>query len=172
MPVPTPAVAALLAVLVAHASAQVFYMDSQCPGPAQITTAAYSTLSLTAAASYGSGLDCTAVITAPVGYAVVLSFSAFATETSFDTLTLYDGASWGAAVVAVVSGAAAPTPVQSTTNQLTLRFSSDTTNVYAGFTASITGTARCHWPLIVHSPCGFGMCFVRPTRDWVGRFAY
>ena len=75
---------------------------------------------------------------------VRLSFTMFATEGQYDDLTVYDGVGTGGPVLGAFDGTLSPFIVQGSdpSGCLTLVFSSDGSNVDAGFEA----TFSCHFP--------------------------
>lgn len=77
---------------------------------------------------------------AVAGDVVTINFTAFATEAGYDVVTIYDGADIGATPIGTFSGTTSPGAITATNplGCLTLRFTSDISNVAAGWTASIT----------------------------------
>ncbi len=57
---------------------------SSCPGPALVSTAAFSAISVTNGAQYAPGLDCSVTVYSPDGLGVSLSITAFSTVADAD----------------------------------------------------------------------------------------
>ena len=72
------------------------------------------------------------------GATITLKFSAFSTEAGYDILKIYDNLSATGTPIATLSGGALPSPVTSTTGEMSLRFTSDYSNVSSGWSASWT----------------------------------
>jgi hypothetical protein len=111
---------------------------SMCPGTA-------SSLSLSVGGSirittntYGNGFysfsqDCRMAISAPIGYRIVLRFVGFYTEGCCDFFQVADGPTISSALLVSSSGSNAPaTELTSTSNAMTLRFTSDSSVQYSG----------------------------------------
>ena len=82
---------------------------------------------------YGINRKCNWKIIAPPGRQLHLEFNSFLTESYFDNLTLYDGATENSAKLNVFHGADLPPDIFSTSNALTLEFISDGKNNRRGF---------------------------------------
>jgi len=87
-------------------------------------------------ALYGNNHDCQAVIRAPEGMAVQLSFSAFSTESNWDFLLLYSGDSPQGLPLAALHGSELPDPIISYGSTMFLQFVTDASIFDDGFTAS------------------------------------
>ncbi|WP_343636440.1 PKD domain-containing protein [Fluviicola sp.] len=74
-------------------------------------------------------------------------FTAFATESGYDYLYIYDGNSTGATLLGTYSGSTSPGTVQASAGNasgcLTFRFTSDGSNVAAGWSANISCVLSC-----------------------------
>ncbi|XP_078619855.1 uncharacterized protein LOC144886906 isoform X2 [Branchiostoma floridae x Branchiostoma japonicum] len=89
---------------------------------------------------YGNFATCEWTITVPEGSRVLLTFDSFQLEDGFDYLTIYDGGSSSAPRLQRLTGNAILDPITSTSNQLFVRFTSDTSNTAQGFQFSYTAT--------------------------------
>jgi len=69
---------------------------------------------------------------------ILLAFDVFDTEADYDYLEVYDGASEAAPLIQTLSGSAAVADIESTGNSLYLRFVSDYSFRYDGFSATYT----------------------------------
>ncbi|KAI8496721.1 hypothetical protein Bbelb_253760 [Branchiostoma belcheri] len=88
--------------------------------------------------NYGNNENCEWTITVPEGSIIRLTFDSFLTETGYDFLTIYDGASDNATEI--------KSPIISTSNTLFLRFTSDGKKSRQGFQFSyISSTAGQCW---------------------------
>jgi hypothetical protein len=87
---------------------------------------------------YAGLVSCTWVVSA--SGPILVSFSEFNTELSFDFVKLYDGTSSSAPLLGSYSGTAVPAAVTSTGSALTVVFTSDSTNagIRTGFVAGLT----------------------------------
>ena len=84
-------------------------------------------------AAYANNAACSTTFTAPAGFAVVVSFSAVATEADADVLRVLDGPSTlSSPLLPGVSGSVLPQDACSSGNSLTLAFSSNAVTVMAG----------------------------------------
>ena len=86
--------------------------------------------------SYAADLDCSWLLgCSDSSYVPTLSFSNFSTEAALDVLTMYDGESDSAAVIATADGSTRPSDQVASGNQMLVVFDSDATNQAAGFEA-------------------------------------
>jgi hypothetical protein len=84
-------------------------------------------------ASYPRNAFCHKWFNAAVGQRVTLSFSAFETESNFDSVSIFDGDSTSAPQLAEFSGADMPPAVKSTGPALLVFFESDSVVQKAGW---------------------------------------
>jgi len=79
-----------------------------------------------------------------------LNFSQLNLETSYDYLYIYDGANTSATLLATLNGSTIPSAItaENAAGQLTIRFTSDISNVgaWGGFLAAITSVTVCTTP--------------------------
>ena len=94
----------------------------------------YSTHS---APTYSSNMDCRWDLTSNV--VIELLFYDFTTESSLDYVSVYDGDSTSAPLIGQFSGSSLPAPITSSSTKLHVRFISDGSVVYTGFTARYRG---------------------------------
>jgi len=85
---------------------------------------------------YGNGLSITWAITTVSGSRIALEFTAFQTEYNYDIVKIYDGTSTSAPLLASYSGFSLPAPLQSSSNHLYVKFTSDSSLSYDGFSAN------------------------------------
>ena len=71
---------------------------------------------------------------------IKLVFYSFNTEASADYLTVYDGGSLFSPLIRRISGSSIPAPITSSSNNLYVRFTSDSSGNYDGFVAAYRGT--------------------------------
>lgn len=69
------------------------------------------------------------------GSTITLKFSAFSTESGYDFLKIYDNLGATGTPIATLSGSSLPSPVISTTGEMSFRFTSDYSNVSSGWSA-------------------------------------
>lgn len=68
-----------------------------------------------------------------------LVFFRFSTETSADYVNVYDGGSSSSPLVGRFSGSSLPAAITSSSNQLYVKFDSDSSGNYEGFVAAYRG---------------------------------
>ncbi len=108
-------------------------------------------------ANYGNSQNSTFTICASTpGQALQLLFTEFATESSFDVLTIYDGNSTAATVIGTYSGTVSPGQITSTNpgGCLTFRFVSDGSVTNIGWSATIS----CFPPPLIMSNSSISTC--------------
>ncbi|XP_078476033.1 MAM and LDL-receptor class A domain-containing protein 1-like [Lampetra planeri] len=82
--------------------------------------------------------DCRWIIRAPDGYAVQISFSAFALENRYDFLKIYKGLGPDKELQASLTGTSIPGDVRVFSHELTVEFTSDMSQTDSGFSATFT----------------------------------
>ena len=95
----------------------------------------YSTGS--SSSTYGSNMDCRWNLTSNA--VIELLFYDFATESSADYVSVYDGDSTSAPLIGRFSGSSVPPPITSSSTKLYMRFTSDGSLQYRGFNARYRG---------------------------------
>merc|ERR1712000_765391 len=83
---------------------------------------------------YGNNVFVSWSISTPAGTVVDLQFTSFATEYNYDIVTIYDGSGDWAHQLGTYSGYTIPSAVQSSSNEVYVTFSSDSSITYDGFT--------------------------------------
>ena len=86
---------------------------------------------------YSSNMDCRWNLTSNA--VIELLFYDFATESSADYASVYDGDSTSAPVIGRFSGSSLPAPITSSSTKLYVRFTSDGSSQYRGFNARYRG---------------------------------
>ncbi|MNK32868.1 PKD domain protein [compost metagenome] len=119
------------------------------------------------AGNYANGSNFTYTICpSTAGMRVQAVFAAFATESGYDFLYIYDGNTTGAPLLGTYSGATSPGTVAASlinpTGCLTFRFTSDGSNTAAGWSAAISCIAGCqsitaNWVSSNEAPEGDGV---------------
>ena len=94
----------------------------------------YSTHS---AQTYSSNMDCRWNLTSNA--VIELLFYYFTTQSSADYVSVYDGDSTSAPLVGQFSGSSLPAPITSSSTKLHVRFTSDGSSEYRGFSARYRG---------------------------------
>ena len=95
----------------------------------------YSTVS--SSPRYGSNMDCRWNLTSSA--VIELLFYDFATQSSADYVSVYDGDSTSAPLIGRFSGSSVPPPITSSSTKLYMRFTSDGSLQYRGFNARYRG---------------------------------
>ena len=88
-----------------------YYLTSACPIPPTITTSTYTTVSLAAASTYDSGLDCSVVVDAgsPALW-LHLSLSQLSVREGVDVLEVRDGAAASSPLLVALTGSLTTLP--------------------------------------------------------------
>jgi hypothetical protein len=107
----------------------------QCSGTAQVTLTSSVVSISDGPGQYSNSQRCVWVITA--AGQITVQFTEFSTESDFDYVKLYDGASTSSTSLGCFSGTAVPAPVMSTSGSLTVTFTSDSSSVNNGFVANL-----------------------------------
>jgi hypothetical protein len=122
---------------------------------------------------YLSRKTCTWVIAPPNVTSIQLTFSEFATEKTYDTLTIYEcssSACSNATTLASFSGVVRPPPVTSGTGIMRLVFVSDQIVVDQGFTATYVGLCPAgHYRSFVGEQCVPCTLSCRPGKTLTGK---
>lgn len=95
--------------------------------------------------NYTNNLNKTTKFCSSNGTCIRATFTSFATESGYDLLRIYDGNSTTATLLGTYSGSTSPGTVTSSTGCLTFNFTSDGSNVAAGWAATIS-CAACATP--------------------------
>ena len=90
-------------------------------------------------ANYASSAQCSWLIQTG-GSAVTLTFSAFATEGSYDFVKVYSGSSASAPLLGSFSGTSVPAAVRSSTGTIFVTLGADSSVEGAGFVASYSSS--------------------------------
>lgn len=103
-------------------------------------------------ANYGNNQRCYWYIAPPCASSVTLSFSAFATETDYDGIIVYDDIN-GTNQLAVLSGISIPASITSNTGTMLVIFVSDFSTTMQGFNASYSslGSSYCSGTSILNT---------------------
>ena len=104
------------------------------PDASRPSGAIYSTHS---GSTYSDNMDCRWSLTSNA--VIELLFYDFTTESSADYVSVYDGDSTSAPLLGQFSGSSLPAPITSSSTKLYVRFVSDGSVVYRGFTARYRG---------------------------------
>lgn len=91
-----------------------------------------------ASATYSASENYTYTFYPPAGYLVQVTFSSFASESGYDFLRIYNGASTSDPLLGTYSGTATIPQFTSTSGALTFNFTSDSGLQYAGWAAVIS----------------------------------
>ena len=99
------------------------------------------TIYSTRTSTYSSNMDCRWNLTSNA--VIELLFYFFATESSADYVSVYDGDSTSAPLIGQFSGSSLPAPITSSSTKLYVRFTSDGSSQYRGFAARYRGIFIC-----------------------------
>ncbi|KZS19005.1 Seizure 6-like protein [Daphnia magna] len=85
---------------------------------------------------YENNLDCRYLIQVPCGYRVRLYFNSFNTESGYDFVNVHDGPSTSNYLILRASGTTRPSTVYSSSNEILLRFTTDSSGTRSGWQAT------------------------------------
>ena len=123
-----------------------FYTSSTssagCSGSTTLTATSGSFSDGSLTNNYNNNQFCSWLIQPPSG-TITLSFSAFATESTFDRVLVFDGIDNTAPQIGNFSGTSIPANLTSTTNSLYIEFRTNGTVTDAGWDASYTTSGAC-----------------------------
>ncbi|KAI9562416.1 hypothetical protein GHT06_013386 [Daphnia sinensis] len=85
---------------------------------------------------YGNSLDCRYLVQVPCGYRVRLYFNSFNTESGYDFVNVHDGSSTSDYLLLRASGTTRPSTVYSSSNEILLRFTTDSSGTRSGWQAT------------------------------------
>ena len=91
--------------------------------------------------SYTNNMDCRWNLSSNAK--IELAFLRFNTQPSADFVTVYDGGSSSSPLIGTFSGSSLPSPVQSSSRNLYVRFTSDGSGTSQGFRAHYRGMVSC-----------------------------
>ena len=111
----------------------------QCSGTVQVTLTSSVVSISDGPGQYSNSQSCTWVISG--AGRITVQFIEFSTESGYDYVKLYDGASASSPSLGSFSGTAMPEPVTSTSGSLTVTFTSDSSGVDNGFVANLVPAA-------------------------------
>jgi len=92
-------------------------------------------------ADYYDNMSCQKLIQPSGAVNVTLTFNSFETESGYDFVKVYDGATTSSALLGKFSGSSLPAAVSSTGGSMLIEFTTDGGVVEAGWSASYTGNA-------------------------------
>jgi hypothetical protein len=113
-----------------------------CSGGTTLTTKSGSLDDGSGDEDYGNNATCSWTISPDKADSIVLSFSAFGTESGADLVTIYDGTSDSDPVLATLSGSSLPADVVSTGGDMHIVFASNSSVSGGGWSASYTSGRR------------------------------
>ncbi len=90
--------------------------------------------------NYGNNSSCNWLIQPTGASTVTLTFASYDVEDGYDFLTVYDGTSSSATVLATLTGTTLPIPITSTGGSMFVSFTSDNTVTAAGWAANYNST--------------------------------
>jgi hypothetical protein len=111
----------------------------QCNGTVQVTLASSVVSISDGPGQYSNSQRCVWVITG--AGRITVQFTEFSTESGYDYVKLYDGASTSSTSLGSFSGMTVPAPVTSTSSSLTVTFTSDNSAANNGFVANLVPAA-------------------------------
>lgn len=85
---------------------------------------------------YGNGVDSSWLIQTTEGHVIELDFLSFSTESGYDYLKVYNGATTSTQLIGTYSGTTPPPTITSSTNQVLVTFHTDSSVTANGFTAT------------------------------------
>lgn len=126
--------------------------SSYCTGVTTLNTSDYGTITDGSGTNnYCNNSNCSWLIQPPQATSVTLNFSAFDLEQAssdgnsiYDAVEIYDGSSASATLLGRFSGNNIPSSVTSSGGSMFIRFYSDVTNAFQGWTANYTSTQNTY----------------------------
>ena len=94
---------------------------------------------------YYSNMDCLWNLVSSSISKLELTFYTFSTQLDADFLYVYNGNSSSSSLIGKFSGTSLPGPITSSSNKLHLRFTSDSSGDFRGFTAGYRGRRHLHF---------------------------
>ena len=125
---------------------------SYCSGVTTLNTSDYGQISDGSGANtYCNNSNCSWLIQPPQATSITLNFSAFELEqpsddgnTIYDAVEVYDGSSSSATLLGRFSGNSIPSSITSSGGSMFIRFYSDVTNAFQGWSANYTSTQNTY----------------------------
>ena len=114
-----------------------------CSGTTTLTSSTGTITDGSGSKYYDHNADCKWIIKPAGAGSVTLTFSSFSTESGVDLVRIYNGETTNAPLLSTYSGTGSiPAPVTASSGKMLVRFTSNATNKYAGFTANYTSSAK------------------------------
>ncbi|KAM8977005.1 enteropeptidase [Pelodytes ibericus] len=134
---------------------------TDCGGPVELWEPNNTFSSLNYPSSYPNRASCIWYLNAPVGENIQLHFQVFDLENIYDIVEVRDGKGANSLLLAIYTGKNPGKDLFSTTNQMTVYFTSDTSGTAGGFLANFTTGYRLGLPElcnITEFECGSAEC--------------
>lgn len=131
--------------------------NSYCSGETWLTATSGTFTDGSGNANYNNNANCKWVIAPPGATQITLNFPNFDTETDYDTVFVYDGYDETATLLMTWWGNTLPPTIVSTGGALCVKFTSDVSFTYTGWTATYTSigiTPTCNGGTILSTPTG------------------
>jgi Zn-dependent metalloprotease len=130
-----------------------------CSGTTNLIAPSGTVADGSGSASYNNNANCKWVIAPPGATQISLNFTSFDTEADYDTVFVYDGPDESFPILATWWGNTLPTVINTSpgAGAMCIRFSSDVSNVGAGWSANYTSIGfnpSCDGGTILASPTG------------------
>lgn len=133
--------------------------NNSCSGTTSLTASSGTFTDGSGSANYGNNSSCKWVIAPSGATQISIDFTAFDTEATFDTVTIYDGPDDTYPVLATWWGNTLPPTISTTTGvgAMCVKFTSDATDTFGGWTAnytSVISTPACSGLTMLTTPTG------------------
>ncbi|MCX6327753.1 MAG: M4 family metallopeptidase [Bacteroidia bacterium] len=131
--------------------------SNYCSGTTKLTASSGTFSDGSGSANYGNNTNCRWVITPAGTTQISLNFTAFDTESIYDSVIVYNGPDIKSPKLMTWWGSTLPPTINSTGGALCVRFSSDNTTTAGGWIANYTSTGitpTCNGLTILSTPTG------------------
>jgi PKD repeat protein len=144
-----------MSVTAAGWSATYSASTTYCYGTTILTTGSGSFNDGSGSQNYANFSDCYWLIQPPFATTITIGFNSFSTEPVYDKVWIYDGPSVSSTLLGVFSGTTIPSEITSSGGTMLVRFTSDATNTFAGWSAYYTSAiSYCSGTVVLTSPTG------------------
>lgn len=133
--------------------------NAYCGGTTNLTASSGTFSDGSGNANYNDNANCKWVIAPPGANNIALNFTAFDTESGYDTVFVYDGADETGALLMTWWGNTLPSTINSSGGALCVKFTSDVNTNATGWTANYTSTG-------ITPTCGGGLVLSTPTGSF------
>jgi len=128
-----------------------------CSGQQTLTATTGTVTDGSGSNNYANNLDCKWLIKPANAGSVTLTFTAFATESNYDKVKVYNGETTSAPLLGTFSGTTLPGQLTASSGKMLIQFTSDGSTVNAGWSANYVGnpiTTYCNGTTTLNAATG------------------